>query len=129
MGETKMPIYHIIDFLKEQNIRIHPAVQRRAVYPFTMQQATSFFSYFEAESFRFFGTVRSILVYDGRAELPDHSYVVGYLFPQTAEELDALPTFPNPVGMIYLEYGGTRSFPYINVKKLGIKQSSNQAIR
>lgn len=113
-----MPNYHIIDFLKNYEIVIDPKIQEREIFPFTMQCAKRFFLNFAEESFNFDREVRSILIYDGKENLPRHSFATGFLFSQSYGELEALGSIPKPIGSIHMEYGGNTTLPYVNAKSL-----------
>lgn len=116
-----MATYRLMDFMKAFEIAIDPPIQERQLYPFTMQCAKNFFDCFVNESFKFDGVVRSILIYDGKENLPKHSYAKGWLFSQNCDELGALERTPKPVGHIYLDFGGFREtdqVPRIEASKL-----------
>jgi len=111
-----MPTYHIIDFLKNFEIRIEPNIQERELFPFTMQCAKRFFNNFTEESFTINEEVRSIIITDGKENLPRHSYVSGSLYSLTCEEIEGLDLDKRkPVGFINLEYGGNRTKPYVRI--------------
>ncbi len=114
-----MPIYRIIDFMKEREIVIAPPIQERPMYPFTWHCATRFFANFINETFVFERQVRSIMIYDGKENLPRHSFAMGFLYSQTCDEMHAFAVqhqpIPKPVGTIALEYGGELTAPYVRV--------------
>jgi len=113
-----MAIYNIINFLRSAEILINPDIQERSLYPFTMQCAKKFFDNFVNDSFDFDGYVGSIVIYDGKENLPRHSYAAGFLFSQRIDEINSLGIFPDPIGSIQFEYGGNTTTPYISVTTL-----------
>lgn len=118
MRPTKGRRYRIIDFLRRAEVVIHPDIQQRARYPFNMTAAKRFFDHFAHESFSFDRPVKSILIHDGKENYPQHSYANGFLFSETADEIQGRGTFPDPVGEIYLEVGGTAVAPKVKVTPL-----------
>ena len=113
-----MAVYNIISFLQSAEILINPDIQERVQYPFTMQWAKKFFDNFVNDSFHFDGFVGSIVIYDGKENLPRHSYASGFLFSQSIDEINNLGNFPDPIGSIQFEYGGNTTTPYISVTTL-----------
>lgn len=110
--------YTIRDFVMESppQFMIMPDIQTRAQFPFTMGCAKRFFSYFMKQPFNFAGMITSIAIYDGKENLPNHSYAAGWLFQETLEEIGQLGKLPDPIGSIEFEYGGTTTNPTMRVK-------------
>lgn len=101
-----MAKYAMIDFLLCNKVLISPEIQNRQRFPFTMQAAKRFFDRFAGESFELDAPVRSIVVYDGKENLPRHSYASGFLFAYSLYEMQEIGSFPDPVGSIHLEVLG-----------------------
>lgn len=110
--------YTIRDFVMESppQFMVMPDIQTRAHFPFTMDCAKRFFSPFMTLPFTFAGLITSIIIYDGKENLPDHSYAAGWLFQETLEEMAQAGKVPNHIGSIHFEYGGTTTNPSIRVE-------------
>jgi hypothetical protein len=110
--------YALRDFFTESppQFLVMPDIQQRRQYPFTMDCARRFFGYFEKQPFNFAGMITSIVIYDGKENLPDHSYAAGWLFQESLEEIGQLGSLPNPIGSIHFEFGGTTKTPTIRVE-------------
>jgi hypothetical protein len=110
--------YAIRDFVMESppQFMVIPDIQRRPQFPFTMDCAKRLFSPFMKQSFNFAGMIRSIVIYDGKENLPNHSYAAGWLFQETLEEMAQLGKLPDHIGLIHFEYGGTSTVPSIRVE-------------
>ena len=113
-----MPQYFMANFMFSNDIIIHPDIQNREIYPFTMEKAGVFFNVFASELFSFEGKIGSMVIYDGKENSPRHSYANGWLYKETADELEKMPELPKSIGTIDFEYGGTLSTPKIIAKKL-----------
>jgi hypothetical protein len=110
--------YTLRDFVMESppQFMVMPDIQRRPQFPFTMDCAKRFFDPFLKRSFNFAGMVTSIIIYDGKENLPNHSYAAGWLFQETLEEMAQLGKLPEHIGSIHFEYGGTTTDPSIRVE-------------
>jgi hypothetical protein len=111
--------YTIRDFIMESpsQFLVMPDIQQRPQFPFTMKSAQRFFGYFMKQPFNFAGFITSIIIYDGKEHLPEHSYAAGWLCQERLEEIAQLGRFPKPLGSIHFEYGGTTINPTIRVEK------------
>jgi uncharacterized protein YqeY len=110
--------YTIRDFVMESppQFMITPDIQTRAQFPFTMDCAQRFFGHFMNHKFTFAGMITSIVIYDGKENLPNHSYAAGLLFRETLEEMALLGKLSDHIGTIHFEYGGTTTNPTIRVE-------------
>jgi len=118
--------YRVIDFLRRDEVLISPDIQDRPGYPFTLERARRFFDKFQSESFAFDGEVKSIIIFDGKENLPRHSFATGLLYPHTLDQLKRLGTVKQPVGEIHFECGGTLSAPRIGVSRLRLQQDKDK---
>lgn len=107
--------------LMNGNITAWSSLENRDRYPFGESEFNRFFQKFFDMSFKFPGDFGCILIYDAKENAPRHSYAVGWLF---AENLDGFNNylnrtgdFPNKLGEIMFEYGGTIDTPRISVKR------------
>jgi hypothetical protein len=99
-----MPTY-TLKLFNNQTI-IHPSIQTRTTYPFTMHVARMFFETVEHKTFSFPVRIGSILVYDGKYNPPRGSYVVAMLFAESCETIERLPSIPDPLGTLRIEFSG-----------------------
>lgn len=115
-----MPTYRIDDFLRTADIYIAPEIQHRDQYPFTMQDAQSFFHHFRGILFEVNTTARAIFIFRAKEALPRSSFAEGALYSQNVDELEAYAqrnngNLPEPVAAILFEFGGNHAVPYIKV--------------
>src|SRR5262249_7466258 len=90
--------YSIRDFITESppQFMVMPDIQQRAQFPFTMDCARRFFGHFMKQPFNFAGMIASIVIYDGKENLPNHSYAAGWLYRESLEEIGQLGRLPDP---------------------------------
>lgn len=113
----KITMYTVGDYVRSANIYIDSDIQNRSQCPFTMASAKRFFVNFRQERFAFAGTVGTVRIYDGKEALPRHSYAHGWLYVETLDEMSGKGAeWPEPVGDIHFEFGGTASRPYLVVR-------------
>jgi hypothetical protein len=110
--------YTVRDFIMDSpsQFMVMPDIQQRAQYPFTMECAKRFFGPFMKQPFNFAGMITSMVIYDGKENLPNHSYAAGWLYRQTLEEIGQLGRLPDHIGSIHFEFGGTTINPSIRVE-------------
>ncbi len=110
--------YTVHDFMIESPSQfvVMPDIQQRPQHPFTIDCAERFFGYFAKQPFNFAGMIRSIVIYDAKENLPNHSYAAGWLFQESLEEIGQLGSLPNHLGSIHFEFGGTTTTPTIRVQ-------------
>src|SRR5579863_7861236 len=110
--------YSLRDFVMASppQFMVMPDIQRRPQYPFTMDSARRFFSYFAKQPFNFAGVITSIVIYDGKENLPNHSYAAGWLYRESLEEIGQLGKLPDHLGSIHFEYGGATVAPTMRVE-------------
>ncbi len=110
--------YTLRDFITESppQFMVMPDIQQRRQFPFTMDCARRFFSHFARQPFNFASMITSIVIYDGKENLPNHSYADGWLFEETLEEIGRLGKLPDHIGSIHFEFGGTTINPTIRVE-------------
>lgn len=117
-----MRTFRIVDFLTAKAVAVHPLIERREQYPFTLLAAKRFFDHFLNESFQIDAVVRSILVFDGKVNLPQHSYAACWLFAEAPDQLeqykDVHGKLPPTVGLLHLEFGGTLIGPSVTARLL-----------
>jgi len=113
-----MASYRMYDFLLANEVLVSPDIQNRAQYPFTMQAAKRFFDNFIRETFDLDADVKSIVVYDGKENLPRHSYASAFLFSYSLDEMQEMDSFPDPVGSMHMEIGGNTLSPVIRVTRM-----------
>jgi hypothetical protein len=114
----KESTYTIGDFimLSPPQFLVMPEIQQRVRFPFTVENAARFFEHFTKVPFKFEGVIQSVVIYDGRENLPNHSYAAGWLYEQSLEQLSQLEDSPEPIGSLYFEYGGTTTAAIIRVE-------------
>ena len=71
----KVSTYTIGDFIMSSppQFLVMPILQERVRFPFTVDCAERFFGHFTKLPFRFEGIILSVVIYDGRENLPYHS--------------------------------------------------------
>jgi hypothetical protein len=127
LGRIKM--YSFGDLLDSGDIYVHPDIERRPEYPFTMKIARLFFPNFKDCRFGFEGEIRSVVIRSGKAIPPEglqpsglrqpwprHSYAEGQLYAQNLDEISKRGlSAATQVGEIHFEYGGNARAAYIQV--------------
>ena len=71
-------------------------------------------------SFKFAGDFRCIFIYDAKENAPRHSYAIGWMFAEEADDLNRYlgrGELPKVIGEIRFEYGGAIDAPRITVEK------------
>lgn len=84
-------------------------------WPLTPAKAKDFLQHFLDVPFSCDNPVRSIVIRGGKNNLPNHSLTNGLLYSQTLEEIRKIGEWPEPIGAIEFQYGGTMKKPVIKV--------------
>ena len=114
----KESTYRIGDFVMASppQLLVMAELQRRVRFPFTLDGAERFFAVFAKLPFQFAGMVQSVVIYEGRENLPNHSYAAGWLYEESLEQMAQMEQAPEAAGSIYFEFDGTTGAASIRVE-------------